>query len=54
MIDFITEHLALWDQKSRGAKHKISIMKKIGKPYAVIGYDGQLIEWEIGENYENL
>lgn len=31
----------------------IDFMKKLGKPYAVIGYDGQLIECELGENYEN-
>lgn len=45
--------IAFWDQKSRGTKHMIDIMEKLGKPYAVIGYDEQLIKRELGENYEN-
>lgn len=36
--------IIFWDGTSKGTKHMIQTMKKLGKPYTVFNYNGKLIE----------
>lgn len=36
--------IIFWDGVSKGTKHMIQTMKKLGKPYSVFNYKGELIE----------
>lgn len=36
--------IIFWDGESKGTKHMIQTMKKLGKPYSVFNYNGELIE----------
>lgn len=36
--------IIFWDGESKGTKHMIQTMKKLGKPYSVFNYNGVLIE----------
>lgn len=38
MANYVNELLAFWDGKSRGTKHMIDIMSKLGKPVRVVNY----------------
>lgn len=47
MADYADLLIAFWDGKSRGTKHMIDLAKKKGISYGVLGYEGQLIEWDV-------
>lgn len=36
--------IIFWDGESKGTKHMIQTMKRLGKPYSVFNYKGELIE----------
>lgn len=44
MGEYADAAIIFWNGESKGTKHMIQTMKKLGKPYSVFNYKGELIE----------
>ena len=44
MGEYADAAIIFWDGASKGTKHMIQTMKRLGKPYSVYDYSGELIE----------
>ena len=47
IIEYADEVIAFWDGVSRGTLSALKLAKKLGKPYIIIGMDGEPLEFGV-------